>query len=401
MALRFRKSFKLAPGVRMNLSGSGASWTVGPRGASIGIGKRGTYLNTGIPGTGLSARQRIGGGTSKTRKQSTIPSIQTLSIAVEISDNGIIRFVDNAGNELSEKLVRVAKRQHGEKIKELIQKKCDEINQEIDSIGEIHLYTPSPLMRPAYIKAKFEEPVPIEPLLKKPSIIRSFFKSHRNKIESQNQAAISEYHTQLKLWETRKTQFELHETDRKRLIEELIYTIPEAMSQFLEESLQEIVWPRETTVSTEILSNGRIIFIDVDLPEIEDMPNRKAAVPANGYKLSVKELSASNIHKLYMQHIHAIAFRIIGETFSSLPHAEEVVLSGYSQRPNKATGHIGDEYLLSVRVKRIAWSELAFDNLASIDATESLARFELRRSMSKTGIFKPIEPYSPDELIKI
>ena len=56
MALRFRKSIKLAPGLRMNLSGSGASWTLGPRGASVGIGQRGTYLNSGIPGTGLLQR---------------------------------------------------------------------------------------------------------------------------------------------------------------------------------------------------------------------------------------------------------------------------------------------------------------------------------------------------------
>ena len=41
MSLRFRKSIKLAPGVRFNLSGSGASWTLGPNGASIGIGLMG------------------------------------------------------------------------------------------------------------------------------------------------------------------------------------------------------------------------------------------------------------------------------------------------------------------------------------------------------------------------
>jgi len=51
MALRFRKSVKLAPGIRMNFSGGGVSWSLGPRGASIGIGKRGAYLNAGIPGT--------------------------------------------------------------------------------------------------------------------------------------------------------------------------------------------------------------------------------------------------------------------------------------------------------------------------------------------------------------
>lgn len=57
MALRFRKSIKLAPGLRWNLSGSGSSCTFGPRGASINVGSRGTLLNAGI-GAGLSSRTR-------------------------------------------------------------------------------------------------------------------------------------------------------------------------------------------------------------------------------------------------------------------------------------------------------------------------------------------------------
>jgi hypothetical protein len=170
------------------------------------------------------------------------------------------------------------------------------------------------------------------------------------------------------------------------------------MDAFLECTLQEIIWPRETNISTEIHSDGRVVFIDVDLPEIEDMPNKKAAAPASGYKLSVKNLSATNIQKLYMQHVHGVAFRIIGEVFAALPKAEEVVMSGYSQRANKATGQISDEYLLSARVKRPAWMKLAFANLSAIDVTESLGSFDLRRTMSKTGVFKPIEPFSPSDI---
>lgn len=62
MGFRFRKSVKILPGVRVNVSGSGVSTTIGGRGASVSIGKRGSYLNAGIPGTGLSYRERIGGG---------------------------------------------------------------------------------------------------------------------------------------------------------------------------------------------------------------------------------------------------------------------------------------------------------------------------------------------------
>ena len=45
MAIRFRKSIKIAPGVRVNLGKKGASVSVGARGASVNIGKRGTHIH--------------------------------------------------------------------------------------------------------------------------------------------------------------------------------------------------------------------------------------------------------------------------------------------------------------------------------------------------------------------
>jgi hypothetical protein len=62
MGWSFRKSFKVAPGIRINLSKSGPSVSVGGRGGSVNVSKRGTNVNTGLPGTGLRYRQRVGGG---------------------------------------------------------------------------------------------------------------------------------------------------------------------------------------------------------------------------------------------------------------------------------------------------------------------------------------------------
>ena len=55
MALRFRKSFKIAPGIRLNVSKSGLGMSAGVRGARVGINSRGTYTSVGIPGTGISS----------------------------------------------------------------------------------------------------------------------------------------------------------------------------------------------------------------------------------------------------------------------------------------------------------------------------------------------------------
>ncbi|MEJ3721808.1 hypothetical protein WGM54_28375, partial [Paenibacillus polymyxa] len=133
--------------------------------------------------------------------------------------------------------------------------------------------------------------------------------------------------------------------DRQQWIEERIYTQPAAMATWLEEQLQDIVWPRETLVSFDVLEEGRLLVLDVDLPEIEDLPHRVASVPSRGLKLTVKSLSPTRLQQLYMAHVHGIAFRLIGESFAALPLVETVVLSGYSQRRDPVTGRLRDDYL--------------------------------------------------------
>lgn len=59
MGWRFRKSFKVIPGVRLNLSRHGLSATLGAAPFSVNVGPRGVYSNVSIPGTGLYNRERL------------------------------------------------------------------------------------------------------------------------------------------------------------------------------------------------------------------------------------------------------------------------------------------------------------------------------------------------------
>lgn len=54
MGFRFRKTIRLLPGVRLNISKSGLSTSVGRPGATINVGKRGVRGTVGLPGSGLS-----------------------------------------------------------------------------------------------------------------------------------------------------------------------------------------------------------------------------------------------------------------------------------------------------------------------------------------------------------
>lgn len=388
--MRFRKSIKLAPGIRMNLSGSGLSWTLGPRGASIGIGRRGSYLNTGIPGTGLYSRTRLShnGGT---RGPSVTPTT-TFRATVSVSDEGLLNFIDESGNPLSESRINLLKKQQGDAIRELIQTKCDEINAQTEALGEIHLYTPDPKITPTYDSKPFDEALPNEPRPKPRGFLGWLFTWVAARIEKENKAAHAAYLQRLSAWQTAKSSFEAQEALRRQLVNDVVAGQVAAMEKLLGEVLQDIVWPRETLVSFEISDDGQQVELAVDLPEIEDMPTKVASVPQRGYRLSVKEMGATAVQKLYMRHVHAVGFRLIGEAFAMLPSVQTVVLSAYTKRPARATGQIVDEYLYSVRVARSAWQEINFDNLAALDVVEAFDRFELRRAMTKTGVFKPVEP---------
>lgn len=77
MGFRFRRSFKIFPGVRLNVNKNSTSVTFGGRGAHYTINSKGKRTTTlGIPGTGISYSQTTGGKKSsrkvKQRRELTV-----------------------------------------------------------------------------------------------------------------------------------------------------------------------------------------------------------------------------------------------------------------------------------------------------------------------------------------
>lgn len=60
MAFKFQKRIKVLPGVRVNLSKSGVSTSVGGKGATVNLRRAKTKVTLGIPGTGLSHSTETG-----------------------------------------------------------------------------------------------------------------------------------------------------------------------------------------------------------------------------------------------------------------------------------------------------------------------------------------------------
>lgn len=78
MGLRFRKSIKIAPGLKINLNKDSVSATVGKRGAHYTINSKGKRTaSVGIPGTGLSYTSTSGGSSGKAKTSRSSANAQT------------------------------------------------------------------------------------------------------------------------------------------------------------------------------------------------------------------------------------------------------------------------------------------------------------------------------------
>lgn len=69
MPIRFRRTFKIFPGVKINISKGGVSSSIGFRGFHINISKHGIRQTIGLPGSGLSESSYIGKHDADSKKE--------------------------------------------------------------------------------------------------------------------------------------------------------------------------------------------------------------------------------------------------------------------------------------------------------------------------------------------
>ena len=82
MGFRFRKSIKLFPGVRINLSKTGISTSVGVPGATVNLRGDKTTTTVGLPGTGVSYRSTIGSTSGQSTQHKTALFWVLIALAV-------------------------------------------------------------------------------------------------------------------------------------------------------------------------------------------------------------------------------------------------------------------------------------------------------------------------------
>lgn len=385
MGFRFRKSISICPGIRVNFGKSGFTGVnVGPRGASLSIGKQGTHANVGLPGTGLSYRTRIGRTNAEKNNSASSESQNT---------------------ELAQQL--------------------NEIESEIRDVLNIHLQTPNVQLGKSLEQLKKEylisasmpfslnEPIrPVKPVPPpKPELKTSWFgkfiirnsdsrelelQENIRRWEIQNAKDTSNYVQMRTAWASEyanwKKQKEIHNLAIKNSENSLSEQF-ESNNNFFEEqlglALNKTTWPRETNICFEVDAKNSLIKLDVDLPEIEDMPCVNYRLNKKGSEILEKDKTAKQIRLEYAMLIHGIIFRLAGIALYHLPF-KCVEISGFTQRLNQSTGYVVDDYIIKSIVDRGFFSNINFKQLELLNPIEALEKCELKRNMTATGIFKKL-----------
>jgi len=401
--LRLRKSVKVLPGIKVNLGLKSSSVTIGGKGASVNFSKRGTYLNSSIPGTRISSRQKI--SESKLSKEEKLQEQKNKlnKTNLELNDDGSILYKNIDGIELTRSDINLIWKLKKDEINNWLLKEKDDIN-DMNLITSIHLDSPNPNLKPLLDIKEFEIDFPNKPkkrIIKKPFFlfllikpIKIKYEKELNEIENEYKIKLNSWKNEVSIWEKSKEDFEKKQIANKEKFDRMIQNDENTMTNYLEKVYHNLEWPRETIISYELNISKQTIYIDIDLPEIEDIPNKIAVLSASGKKLNIKNKTLKQLRLEYASHIHAIAFRIASYTFASLPSVNRIILSGYSQRLDKSIGKINDEYLFSIKIDRNIISKVNYENLNNLDLIEFFNNYKFIRNMTSTGIFKKIEPYS-------
>ncbi|WP_288944998.1 hypothetical protein [uncultured Marinobacter sp.] len=212
-------------------------------------------------------------------------------------------------------------------------------------------------------------------------------------MNASNERKNAQYQRNFLDWRQKEAEHERRNSERKLLYQRAREGDVSAMEAVLDDHFFDIDWPQSTEVSFEISADGKSLMLDVNLPEIEDFPSTELRIYRRGIGVSVKHLSQRALRKLYMAHVHGMGFRLIGEGFACAPTVNSIILSAFTQTTTSAIGREEDKYLYSVKVNRQTWNTINFSGLDQVDPVQALSMFCLRRDMTKTGIFRGIEPW--------
>ena len=358
MGLKFRKSIKIAPGVRMNLSSKSTGISVGGKGYRYTINSSGRRTaSVGIPGTGLSYSKSTKKGTK--RKKTTTSSFEKWQ-----KEQEKIHQLNRAQEEVAF---------HEELVNDLI---------------SLHLYSDDIIdwkhlsMIPKPFELGCSGPMEKQAREAYENFQPSFFDKLFKRTESKKKRLRDQI--EINIGEDKKAFESWQETNiiSNNVLDGNLDSYEEVIQEF--DPLGDL---------TEYGSGFNIGLVDSKTMEVDFQINYESIVPNESKKItstgkvSTKKLSMTAYYEIVQDFVCSAVLRVALDIFATLP-VEKVVLHVLENRIDDSTGHNEEISILSTEIDRTTLYAL---NLDSIDPSNSMTNFNTRMSFLKTKGFKPIE----------
>lgn len=361
MGFRIRKSFKVAKGVRVNLSKSGVGVSVGTRGLRHSIHSSGRRTSTfGIPGSGISYVKT----SSTTRKNSVVSNnaIQKkLEKQLEIEKN---KKIVEEYNLLLEKIISV-------------HKTCDDFVdwKSINAIRPPNDPTkPGPHQTIAQNKYNNFKPNLLEKLFK------SWGEKRRNKLRMEIHVAEEKDKEEYSEWKN------LHLLSERVINGDVdaYFEVVNEMSPF--DDLLEFGSDFEFSAN-----NSKLIEVEFTVKSDSVVPNYSLSLTQTG-KLSQKNMTKTAYYDIVQDYVCSCSIRIARDLMALLP-VKQVIVHAVDEVLNTSTGYKEEITILSVSYDRKALDTLNFD---LIDPSDAMQNFKFNMKHMKTTGFKAVERVTED-----
>ena len=157
--------------------------------------------------------------------------------------------------------------------------------------------------------------------------------------------------------------------------------------------LGEVQAPIDFAAQTEAVPEKLLMMVDLDLPEIENMPVDKLTQLADG-TLKIKKKTQKELREDYKTCVFGLGQFVAGSVMVLVPAAERVAVSAYTTRRSDKTGEAEDVFIYSVVYEREKMAAVCAqdDPCAACDGLRS------RYILLASGLLKPISPYEAEEL---
>lgn len=433
MSLRYRSSIRICKGVKLNLSKSGVSLSLGGRGASINVSKRGTRSTLGIPGSGFSYSQftpRSKYASSSGSSGSALLDMRDFRLEMNEQGKMEVYFLNGEPVEDESLLRRIRSTPEYKNRREdltiqreiMLTDKYRDQREEFDKVINIIELTPPVINREKYVehrrtlqpkrfqRVEFTEERPtvdrVQQILEveaEENVQANIFTRNKKRQEYIQTHLQQRYNDLVEAWERQKEAFEADQEEIEKEANErfdqeyqqtqdflqlLIDGDEGAVEFMIQEWVSSLEMPVEINVSYQLDMAHGTVMLDVDLPEIEDLPDKELRVLASG-KLSEKKKVQADLRKEYACMVFGLAAFISANVFNQSPAIEHIVFSGYTQRRNK-DGDLNDDYIFSIKFLRDGFMNVDFSEQ---EAMPFCMQFENRCNVSSTLLFKKIKPY--------